>query len=305
MPAHIGVVHTTAFTTKMSENFVAGLQSTGQWPDSTFDIQSKNNEGGYGHDPDGHTLKRLEKAVQDYATQRVQLIVAGGLAAVKAAYDVLKVVGAPQIPVIGLIGRVPKAGETGSDAIGDQTIVRCIVNLNTASHNVERQDKLHDTFNVAKNKVALMVNTNSAMGVDEFDDWVGAGQIGLKYPDLAGKPDNDHAHFGAFFKAARLQTNPEAIIVSSDPFFFRFRTRLIQAAAAQCPNVKFCFPFDEYKFKDDGTTVLPDWDDTKHLAFAGTGTNLSAAYRQLGICALEALASLFPPRVTIRTAGDC
>ena len=75
----------------------------------------------------------------------------------------------------------------------------------------------------------------------------------------------------------------------------------MKAAAVQAPNVKFCFPFDEYRFKDDGATVLPDWDDTRFIAFSGTGSSLLGAYRELGVCALETLASLFPSKVRVHT----
>jgi hypothetical protein len=286
MTAQIGFLHTTALSDKMKENFINGLQSTGKWPTGTFTIEASNKEGKYGHDAGGSKLTDLDKAAKDYGDRGFDLIAAAGLAAVIAAHK------DGRVNTVGLIGRLPKNGEPGWDAInGSGTNVKCIQNMDTAAHNMERRDKLAGPpFNVPVSDIALMVNSNSAMGMNEHDEWVAGGGTGLKYPDLAGKKDNDHAHFGAFFR--NVPAHIKGIIVSSDPFFFRFRTRFIKGADSARPkaaDLKFCFPFAEWKFQDDGTTVLQPWDDARHIGFCGTGIDLLPSYRKLGICALNTL----------------
>jgi hypothetical protein len=285
MATQIGFLHTTALSDKMKENFINGLQSTGKWPTGTFTIEASNKEGKYGHDASGNKLSDLDTAAKSYGDRGFDLIAAAGLAAVIAAHK------DGRVPTVGLIGRLPKQGEPGWDAINSSgTNVKCIQNMDTASHNLERRDKLHNQFGVANNEIALMVNTNSAMGINEHDEWVAAGGTGLKYPDLGSKKDNDHAHFGAFFR--NVPAHIKGIIVSSDPFFFRFRSRFIKGAdgaRSKAPDkLKFCFPFAEWKFKDSGV-VLPDWDDTRHLTFCGTGIDLLPSYKKLGVCALNTL----------------
>lgn len=286
MATQIGFLHTTALTDKMKENFINGLQSTGKFPTGSFTIESSNKEGKYGHDASGNKLTDLDTAAKSYGDRGFDLIAAAGLAAVIAANK------DGRVPTVGLIGRLPKQQtEPGWDAInGKGTNVKCIQDMDTASHNMERRDKLAGPpFNVALSDIALMVNTNSAMGINEHDEWVAAGQTALKYPELAGKKDNDHAHFGAFFR--NVPAHIKGIIVSSDPFFFRFRTKLIKgadSARSKGNELSFCFPFAEWKFKDGGAD-LPDWKDARHIAFCGTGIDLLPSYKKLGICALNTL----------------
>jgi hypothetical protein len=288
MATQIGFLHTTALSDKMKEDFINGLQSTGKWPTGTFTIEASNKEGKYGNDASGNKLTDLDKAAKDYGDRGFQLIVAAGLAAVIAAHK------DGRVPTVGLIGRLPKQQtEPGWKAINETgTNVKCISNMDTASHNMERRDKLAGPpFNVPIGDIALMINTNSAMGDNEHDECVGPSKIaiGVKYPDLTGKKDNDHAHFKAFFE--NVPTQVKAIVVSSDPFFFRFRSRLIRGADAARPsaNFKFCFPFAEWKFQDDGSTVIKPWNDMRHIGFCGSGIDLLPSYKKLGVCALNTL----------------
>ncbi|HMA70836.1 MAG TPA: hypothetical protein VKP67_05015 [Xanthobacteraceae bacterium] len=295
MPAvtKIGVLHASNFTARMQDNFISGLQSTGHWPDGSFDIDSKHHEGKYGRDADGNNIRDLETSAADFANRGVKLIVAAGLVAVDASFQ------ATDVPTVGLIGRLPRSSsDPGYEAINHNTTnIKRITNMDTASHNDERRDRLLSDFAVGANEIALMVNGNSKMGDAEADEWVASGAIAVKYPDLAGSTANDHLRFQAFFRA--VPAGIKALIVSSDPFFFRFRSRLIAAANAVRPGTAadpkfiFCFPFAEWQFTDNGDP-LPEWDPGCYRAFAGTGLDLLPAYRQLGICALDTLALLFP-----------
>src|SRR3954465_1444833 len=130
MATQIGFLHTTALSDKMKENFINGLQSTGKWPDGSFTIESSNKEGKYGHDASGNKLSDLDTAAKSYGDRGFDLIAAAGLAAVIAAHK------DGRVPTVGLIGRLPKQGEPGWDAINSSgTNVKCIQNMDTASHN--------------------------------------------------------------------------------------------------------------------------------------------------------------------------
>jgi hypothetical protein len=162
---------------------------------------------------------------------------------------------------------------------------------------------LHNQFGVANDAVAIMVNDNSTMGMKEYDDWVSSGQPGLLFPDLAGKNENSYGHFVPFFQAVAALTTPVlAIVVSADPFFFRFRSRLMRAAQAKCPNIYFCFPFSEFQFDDSGNQ-LNAWTN-RYITFHGaTGVDLLPAYRELGVRALNTLNAIYPP-TNIHTHGS-
>lgn len=221
MPIKIGVLHSTAFTSPMKDNFVDGLQQGGHWTNGSFSLLSKNKEGNYGRDVSGGTLADLINDANALADSGCNLIVAGGLVAVIAAYEVSRT------PAIGLIGRKPQnSSEPGWAATQRNSVIKAIVNLDTASHNAERRDRLRQApFNVSANGIALMVNMNSAMGDNELEDWLSGGGTAFKFPDLANKMNNDASHFVQFFKKIPAQIS--GIIVSSDPFFFRDRSRLI------------------------------------------------------------------------------
>src|SRR4029078_6154045 len=102
-------------------------------------------------------------------------------------------------PAVGMIGRMPKNNtEPGWQATQPGSTVEAIVNLDTSAHNAERATRLTQApFNVLANEIALMVNTNSAMGQNEDDE--GGGKR-LRFPNDAQMHDNDHAHFGQFFR---------------------------------------------------------------------------------------------------------
>ena len=297
MPVTIGVLHSTAFTSPMQDNFIEGLQGAGHWPDGSFDIlPPKNEEGNYGHGSSGQTLLDLINAAKAFADSGCSLIVAGGLVALDAADKVNRT------PTVGLIGRMPQNNaEPGWHATQPGSVVKAIVNLDTPSHNGERGVRLNQPpFNTPQGGIALMVNTNSAMGELEYDQWVGGGGTGLKFPDLAGKKNNDAVHFVQFFK--NVSDPISGIIVSSDPFLFRVRTRLIvsadaaRPAAGAKPQFKFCFPFAEWHFKDSGVP-LKVWDSNRHIGYCGTGMDLLPAYKQLGVAADGVLSTIYPPPV--------
>lgn len=110
----------------------------------------------------------------------------------------------------------------------------------TTIQNDSRLDALVKKFKVDPATISLLVNTNSSFWKAELADWNKPQQV-LLYPDLLKLPnnDNDQNNFPDFFKIVSQQANPpSALIVSADPFFFRFRTNLLKAA----PQGKFDVP---------------------------------------------------------------
>jgi hypothetical protein len=293
MPVKIGVMHTTALSDTLKEAFLAGLARpegsyTPYWP--------PDNDGKYGHKKDGTPYQDMEDLARSYERMPVDLIAtSGGLISAVAAFNVLSH-SARRIPVVSLIGRMPLLGEDGYDEITDSAIIRRVVVLDTSSKNFMRRDRLVAVFNTGPGQVSaatvgLMVNTNSTMWKGESEEWLTEQTILLKYPDLAGKKENDHAHFQAFFKQAKtLNPTISGIVVSSDPYFFRYRTKLINAASVKC-DVKFNFPLLDFKFKDNGNP-LDAWDPTKHIA--DPAVSLATGYTTLGADASAVLDSLFP-----------
>jgi hypothetical protein len=60
MAIKIGVLHSTAVTSLMQDNFTDGLQAAGHWPDGSFEFMPPENlEGNYGRNDAGTTLRRI------------------------------------------------------------------------------------------------------------------------------------------------------------------------------------------------------------------------------------------------------
>jgi hypothetical protein len=304
MPIQIGVLHSTAFTSPMHDSFVDGLQAAGHWPDGSFGFLSpKNEEGNYGRDVGGQPINALYTDAVALANSGCNLIVAGGLVAVDAANKVART------PTIGLIGRTPRnPQDPGYDATHKSAVVKYIVDLDASSHDPERARRLEQPpFNVPANGIALMVNINSEMGENEAEEWEASGGTALRFPDLGGNKNNDAVHFDAFFRS--VSNLISGIVVSSDPFFFRVRTRLIKSANAARPagganpQFKFCFPFAEWQFKDSGI-ALADWDPNRHIGYCGTGKDLQPAYKQLGAAADELLSALYSPPIVFTASNS-
>jgi hypothetical protein len=304
MTIKIGVLHSTAVSSLMQDNFIEGLQAGGRWDD--ISLESDGEEGKYGKGSNNQTLSNLDDAANRLADS-CDFLVALSLVAVIAVNNVTH-----RKPAVGMIGRMPKNNtEPGWQATQPGSTVEAIVNLDSAAHNAERATRLTQApFNVPANEIALMVNTNSAMGQNEYDEWILAGGKGIRFPNDAQMHDNNHAHFGQFFRniPSSGANKISGIIVSSDPFFFRFRTRLIKAALAARPAttpIKFCFPFAEWQYKDSGPGHnVGGWDSNIHIGYCGTGTDLLPAYRQLGVAADGVLSAHFPAPAVFTSSGS-
>jgi hypothetical protein len=279
----IGLLHSTKFTDEQKAALQRGLTDN-NWPASKVKLlnQRVDTEGQYGRN---HT--ELEDEGKHHHTgNAVDVIVAaGGVVSAKAASQAMSALGVKK-PIVYLIGRLPKAAnEDGHKELTQDPNVVGGVDLATTKGNDARRDELVKQFKVPAGTVALLVNTNSSMWAPEIDEWRSFGQsIYLKYPDLIGAKENDYTNFDDFFRAvANLAQVPSAIVLSSDPFFFRFRSWIMKAAKNEF-NVPICFAFEEYKNSQE-------WNSKKHIV---VGNKLLDAYYQLGVKAAASLTHIFP-----------
>src|SRR6478672_8530938 len=102
MTIKIGVLHSTAVSSLMLDNFIGGLQAAGHWDDSTFSIESDGEEGKYGKDSNNQTLSNLDDAANRLA-DTCDFLVALSLVAVIAVNNARH-----RKPAVGMIGRMPK-----------------------------------------------------------------------------------------------------------------------------------------------------------------------------------------------------
>lgn len=299
MSVQIGVLHSVYLSDRLKEAFTKGLKDSG-WPEGTYTpLWPPENDGKYGHKSDGTLHRVLQDQVSDYVSNSVDLVVAaGGLVAALAAYEIIKPLGANGKPVVALIGRESSSGDTGYGEIHDNSVFKHVVFVDEPDAVLTRRDKLVAAFpaSVTSATVGLMVNTNSKMWDGEARVWSNGGQtILLPYPDLAAKKENHHAHFRKFFEEAKRK-NPtlSGIVLSSDPYFYRYRSKLMEAAIAKC-DVKISFPLVNYKFKRDGSTH-DDWSPTRHTIEGAK--SMVERYQQLGVDAANVLNTLFPSQTS-------
>jgi hypothetical protein len=276
----IGVVHSVHLSNRFKANFTQALAHSG-WSAGTYNVvwPAHDNDGHYGRKANGTPDNSLETVVTSYVNQNVNLIVAaGGLVSALAAYKVIHPL-ANRTPVVALVGRQPVQGETGHTELGDTTVFPHggIVYLDVNTGCVARRDALVAAFpgQVSNATIGLMVNANSSMSDGEINSWHTGGQnIVLKFPDLANNArDNNFAHFGPFFTAAKTQ-NPglTGIVVSADPYFYTYRTQLMTADQV----LKISFPITNYAYKDDGSPIHA-WNPNLHT-ISGAVDMLSKYY---------------------------
>jgi hypothetical protein len=291
--AKIGLLHSTRFTGEQRTALQNGL-TKGNWPANKVQLfnQRVDTEGHYGRN---HTELKNE-AKNHHSGNHVDVIVAaGGLVSVIAASRAMSELGVKK-PIVYLIGRLPKkATDEGFAEVTQDPNVAGGFDLVTTTGNDARRDALVGQFGasgVSAATVALLVNTNSAMWAPEVTEWNSFGQtLSLKYPDLIGAQENDNTNFDDFFSAvSALGQTPSALVVSSDPFFYRFRTSLIRGAKKKF-DVPICFAFEEYKNS-------PDWDPGRHIV---VGNKLLDGYSKLGEKTAAVLTQLFPQPVGVDT----
>src|SRR5258706_16386716 len=118
MSVQIGVLHSVYLSDRLKAALTKGLADSG-WGSGTYTpLWPPENDGKYGHKPDGTLYQDLQDQVKFYVSKNVDLIVAaGGLVAALAAFEGLNPLGSHRIPVVALVGREPGPGETGDKEI--------------------------------------------------------------------------------------------------------------------------------------------------------------------------------------------
>jgi hypothetical protein len=267
----IGVVHTTSFTSYMQASFEAGLQT--KYSGTTNISYPGAPTGGYGPNVNG-----LQTQAGNFITQNVDLILAaGGLSAgvgAVAAYSAHR--SASNIPFVFIAGET--SGLTSNNNVGG-------VNLNSIAQNSNGVSALNTKTNGAANvnNIVLIVNSNASMSGDEINSWTGAKIIKLNQNNVANS-------WSAFLQQVQQQAgvlaNAQGVLVSSDPYFYEYRSSLKEAIRDQNGgNFQgyICWPF-AIPTNDSNSILCPT---EAVLASATPQTN--DAYYQAGIKAGEAL----------------
>jgi len=227
--------------------------------------------------------KKYPKVLDDLAdelvvVENVQLIVAsGGIVSARAA----AAAGAktsPPTPVLVCLGQADTTLPT-SFVAG--------VNLNTPGQNDYRAALLKNRNGLAsEDNICLVVNSNSAMGKSERDQWDATGR---PFVETGRSGNNDDGRLGKAFEYA-VDDGAEAFIISSDPFFTSKAKKLFTIIKGT--NLPACFPFKEYL---DG--------QTPNQKYVSWGPSLVDAYVTLGEQAIGILTPTGPfPQIVVVTS---
>jgi len=231
---------------------------------------------------------RLKANADFLVSQGVDLIVAtGGVAsaqaAARAAYDRAHQDGTDPVPILFIIGCMPKvSGDPLDDLTADS---HAGINLLVSAQNLNRITKLTQQYStVLPKQVALVVNKNSHMFFDETNDWGSSNYIARFDPN----GDNDDVPFLPLFKQTlqdALDHGARGIVLSADPYFNKMRNSLTTAVAQK--SLFACYPFKEYVRDANG-----------HLSY---GPSLYDSYFWLGQTTVEILGMSAKKRRNIKT----
>jgi hypothetical protein len=265
----IGVIHSTSFTSVMKGSFVAGLQ------DGNWDTKPKPVNFSYpGSPPGGYgpTVPGLENQVKAMINNVDLILAAGGLAAGVAAVAAFAAYAAghstpSNTPFIFIAGEAP-TGLTGSpNCVGG-------ANLNAIAQDANMITQL------GTQNVALIVNENASMAADEVAAWTGSTVVMINENNLA------NSWSGFLTQLTHKLTGVEGVAVSSDPYFYQYRSQLEQAirdtSGGNFPGT-ICWPF-----------ALPNVITNSILCqseavLATTAANSNEAYYQAGLLAASVL----------------
>jgi hypothetical protein len=237
------------------------------------EIVQRSAKGRYGKKKFPKVLDGL--ADELVVVEHVQLIVAsGGIVSARAA----AAAGAktsPPTPVLVCLGQ--------ADATLPTSFVAG-VNLNTPGQDNYRGTLLKTRNGLSsEDNIWLVVNSNSAMGKSERDQWDAAGR---PFVETGRSGDNDEGRLSKAFEYA-VDDGAEAFILSSDPFFTSKAKKLFTIIKGT--NLPACFPFKEYL---DGQAP-----DQKYVSW---GPSLVDAYVMLGEQAIAILTPTGPfPQIVV------
>jgi hypothetical protein len=244
---------------KLIVAFRVGLNDSGG---TKFDLSEESAGAEYGHSR--NKRKKLNNGAKKLITGGVDLIVAsGGIVSARAA---VKAAAKKDKKVLVCIGRDdPELGDDLDVDVGG-------INLNTPDANNHRLALLlQANAGLEEEDVWLVVNSNSAMGRQERDEWEAHGRQCLE----TGKDrENKEGKLKSAFDYA-LDNGAAAFIISSDPFFTS-KADKIRALTGGKPA---CFAFKQCLDTTAGANIA--W-----------GYDLEKVYQNLGTQAKNILTSV-------------
>src|SRR5262245_36361879 len=246
--------------------FHRGLGESGYVLGQNVAIEIRSAEGRY---------DRFPELVADLVRRRVSVIVAPGttpaaLAARAATTTIPIVFGVGDDPV--KLGLVPNLARPGGNATG--------INFFTAELAAKRLGLLRELLPAAK-RVAVLVNPADPIRLETIvgDVKTAAGVIGLNFQVVNASTSREIDAAFATLAAAR----PDALFVGPDPFFFSRRGQLaLQAARHALP----------------ASYAVRDYAEAGGLM--SYGTNITDAYRQVGVYAGRILKGAKPADLPVQ-----
>jgi hypothetical protein len=218
------------------------------------DLKQRSAKGKYGKN-DGNVLQ--DCADQLIVIDQVQLIIAcGGIVSARAAATAAAKT-TPPTPVLICIGQ-DNSGAYGTNVAG--------VNLQTPGENAYRASLLKARYGLAsEDNIWLVVNSNSAMGKSESDQWATAGR---PFVETGRSGHNDETKLKTAFDYA-VDAGAQAFVVSSDPFFTSNAKKVY--AIIKGTGLPACYPLREYLTNENPDPKYVSW-----------GPNLVDAYEEIG-----------------------
>jgi hypothetical protein len=222
----IGIVSSIEYSAEMQTSFLAGLNMA---PMPNFIVRDRT----------GYRPIPLRKAITDLVGAPVDLIVTfGGLIACNAARAV--VVAPAVMKFISLIG-----GRPGGFVPPPNLLFAGCCDLQSFAQDPNRIAWLSNPANAGHfpggaafpaANIGLLYNPNSVMSNDEVAHWTG----GQTVPAVNGwaDPTKFNLDFNSF--GATIQ----AVVISADPYFHRYRENLITAANAS--GLYICYPLPSF-----------------------------------------------------------
>jgi hypothetical protein len=259
LPLHVFFESSADPAPALAAAYESGLADAG-WPAGaggkaivTYKSAGGSYDNGNGNPGEKQTLYQDLTAAND-PTKYQLIIAAGGLVCARAAQKVVT-----KVPFVILIGQAPRFALDSDMYCGG-------INLDMPNEDVARHDFLVGHYGIARNKVCLIWNKNSHMGIQERRVWKGNN-----WPDVP-VTTNDDAHIKSAFTAAKQ--NADAVVVSGDPYFTsRMNTVVAAGNDGTTKQLTVCYPFVVYM------QATPTPLAKSSMIF---GADLEFAYRQLG-----------------------
>jgi hypothetical protein len=300
--AKIGFVVSTSDQPDHIRCFLRGLQDNQEWGTATKPIKFywASANGKYG----GGRKELYRHAMKHMVNHQVNMIVAaGGLAsAIAVAQAVDKYAhdhGDQGIPFSYLIGRTPLANEAEGKALYQSAFKTGGVDQAIPAQNENNIMQLKEAFGAAvtPDTVGLIVNNNNPMTPREALAWQAQHQFLFQ---ASRNTENDKQIAEVCSDVARALASdpkPNAIVVSSDPYFRsfgpEFESQLRDPSGGNFAGY-VCYPYQEYQDPPTDNSIVSKY--TPKLSadvFTDDDTTIvKTAYYQLGFNTANVLQAL-------------